>query len=899
MFLLVILAGISSCVVAEDVVVLARDHSARSENVVPVEGNYDGLVVCHGVSGMQQWQFDLKDAGKYYIHVYYASGQVRPLTLTINDQQQAGQFLSRNTGGFYKDQLAWETIGPFDLKKGLNTVQVNTAGLMPHLAGLVFSTNANQWNKKAFSKLFRSSQEIIAEENAAMAARMPATRASLGKKLFTDEIIFIKRFTYQSDHYYAEFINSPWHPGGNICILDLKIGETRELVPEMSTGVFRRFDLSFDAKKIVFDFKASPNDGYRIYEVNVDGTNLRQLTFPVDNEAELQKKYRLDFQPYHFGTDDMHPCYLPDGGIGFISTRNQTSTLCSGDDAFTTTNIYRMDGDGKNIKQLSFSALSEHAPVVMPDGRILYTRWEYVDKGAVSAKCLWAMRPDGSGSAEIYGANISHPPTMIYGRPIPGTANKYVVQGTPHYPMNGVGTIIKLDMNQNIRTRKPMTYITGNVDIRKEWGFHFKNSDGNWIEDRSGRMGSLYRDPYPLSEERFLVSYKPKGYVWNDSRAYRLALLTDDGKSKDFYRDAEISCFQPIPLKPRKRPPALPAMTDPSMAKKSIAACIVTDIYHGMENVKRGSVKHIRILEQVARPWSARRTWSGDEYDQQHACVTKDTHLGLKVQHGIVPVENDGSAYFIVPVSRNIFMQALDENYMVIQTERTYVNYMPGETRSCIGCHETPDNAPKPVTKTVKALKRKASNPQAQPGETNARRIIDYRVDVQPVWDKHCVECHSGDKPEGNLDLSGTMTAQFSVSYENLVPERRGTPHNRNLVGLTIGENHPKTGNVHYLPPRSMGSYSSMLIAMISKGKVPSPSGQEQRVDKWLKSHEEISLAPEELLRVTNWIDTNCQFYGSYWGRRHISHKDHSNFRPVSTFDEAVNNMAPLSEDKR
>ena len=145
------------------------------------------------------------------------------------------------------------------------------------------------------------------------------------------------------------------------------------------------------------------------------------------------------------------------------------------------------------------------------------------------------------------------------------------------------------------------------------------------------------------------------------------------------------------PEPPRDVPPVLRSATDPRLAEKNLAKCVVTNIYHGMEDVELGEIKYLRVLEQIPRPWSARRHGRGreDSYDQQYAVVSKDGALAVKVQHGVVPVEEDGSAHFLVPANANIFFQALDENYLVVQTESTFVNYMPGETRSCTGCAPT------------------------------------------------------------------------------------------------------------------------------------------------------------------------------------------------------------------
>ncbi|MCP4593276.1 MAG: hypothetical protein GY842_21270, partial [bacterium] len=281
----------------------------------------------------------------------------------------------------------------------------------------------------------------------------------------------------------------------------------------MRHGIFGRYDLSFDAQRLVFSWKEKEGVGFRLYEVNIDGTDLRQLTFPpADEQARIDKYWLRNMgswagRPiaYRHHTDDMDPCYLPDGGVAFISTRCEYGTLCDGPDYFTTTVMYRIDGDGQNMVKLSNSALSESYPSVMADGRILYTRWEYVDKGAVSTKCLWAMYPDGTKSVELYGNDIAIPSAFIQGRAIPGANNQFVVLGGPHCcPMNGIGTVVRLDLNSNYRTEAPMTHITPYVRMTESGHGGFRHlRDGKWVVDLKG---PLFIDPFPLSEKLFLVS---------------------------------------------------------------------------------------------------------------------------------------------------------------------------------------------------------------------------------------------------------------------------------------------------------------------------------------------------------------------------------------------------------
>ena len=635
--------------------------------------------------------------------------------------------------------------------------------------------------------------------------------------------MFVRRHTYSANHYYTEFINSRWTPGGNLCVLDLRDGSVHELVPELTGGVFERFDLSFDATRLVFAWKAGPQQGYRLYEVEIDpdtgrrreGTAVRQVTFPPENEEEIVRSYRVT-SLYHHGTDDMQPCYLPDGGIAFISTRCQYGILCDAPDNFTTTVLHRVDADGGNLRKLSNSSVSEASPAMLPDGRVMYTRWEYLDKGAVSVKCLWAMRPDGSGSAEIYGNDISLPPTFIYGRPLPGSASGYVVLGTPHCPQNGVGTVIRLDMTRDMRTRQPMTYITPDVDIRAEVGF-FHRRNGRWVRDNNG---PLFADPFPLSHKFFLVSCNPDR-PWNAVDAYGIYLIDEFGNRTLVYRDEAISCWQPVPLMARPAPPQLSEVaavaesTTLPTAESGQASLVMSDVYRGMEGIPRGTIKHLRIMEDLPRPWSARRFWDGDAFQQQHAAVGMNGHLGVRVVHGVVPVYKDGSANFVVPANKNIYLQALDEDFMEVQRMRTFINLMPGERRSCIGCHEYKGQAP--PNQQLLALTRPPSKPAAQVGDT-APRPVHYPTYVQPVLDRHCVACHAGDKIEGDLDLSGELTTLFNRSYENII--------RRNLV-QKIDELVPKNvsaGRLSFVTDLSPAVMAADVV-YIAVGTPPGPDG--------------------------------------------------------------------------
>ncbi len=542
-----------------------------------------------------------------------------------------------------------------------------------------------------------------------------------------------------------------------------------------------------------------------------------------------------------------------------------------------------MRPDGTGLRPLSNSAVSEQAPSVTPDGRIVYSRWEYVDKGASIVKCIWSMQPDGTQSAEVYGNDIALPPTLNYPRAIPGSSNRYVILVAPHYPQGNYGSIVRLDTTRDVRSFAPMTYMTPFVDVRSEGGWHYRDrSDAAWERRTTGRYkvsrSPLLTDPYPLSDEWFLVSQKTDGPEHHDPTAYALYLLDEHGRTWLIHRETDTSCFLPMPVMQRPRPPAHAARIDRELAKQDRAVCIVTNVYHGLANVAPGEVKYLRVLEQVPRPWSSRRFWPEGSPQQQHAAISL-THLGLKVQHGVVPVEVDGSAHFTVPANKNIFFQALDENYRAVQTERTYVNYMAGEVRACIGCHETPDQGPPHVTADLLALRRGPSTPGPQLRETRGNRPLDFMTDVQPVLDEHCVECHNDRQKDGGLDLRGELTDLFTVSYESLV--------NKNVMPL-IRELQPRTGNAHYLPAKRVGSHNSRLAMIVTKGELTPPGTNDQYRQRMLAAHAELDLGPAEILRITNFIDTNAQFYGTYYGRKGLQYRDHPNFRPQPSWESAI-----------
>ncbi|MCF7956933.1 MAG: hypothetical protein K9M57_00655 [Phycisphaerae bacterium] len=733
-----------------------------------------------------------------------------------------------------------------------------------------------------------------------------------------EEIIFVKRKPYSSDHYYTDINNGTsadrFIPGNGIFIYNLRTQRERSVITAAQMpggkGFIGKISLSFDAKKVVFDFRETAGSGFRIWEVHVDGTGLRPITSVPADEVEKANRW---YKGWH--TDDIHPAYLPDGNIIFSSTRCEHTVLCGGPSALVVPTLHRVEADGKNIEQISRGLLSEFCPLVLDDGRVMYHRWEYIDKGARVAKTIWSMNPDGSGVQEIYGLSDDTTTVYMYPQPLPGGGNKFVCVGTCHYPQGGcLGAIMLVDPDRGERRRGPdpdeagyskfdtqyaVTNLTPSVFVerRTEPGWHFLKEEGRYVHDTNGTSGHLYTHPFPVSQEQFLVSYKvkPSDHYKNVANAYSLYLIDTHGNHTPILTDPLLSCWHPTPLVARTTPPAINSYQHPDYAASNEAVCIVTNIYEGMKQVEQGEIKWLRVNEALPRYWSTGRQWRPNASSSSWKGA-----LWPRVQWGLVPVEKDGSAHFKVPAGRSLFFQALDANFKEVQRERTSVNYKAGEIRSCVGCHGKTSNSPGTVTPiggTPIAVKRAPSEFMAQPcdlrengGTGTPQQVLHYPSDIQPIFDAKCIDCHGKDKPKGGLTLTGDITAFYSTSYEQL--------SQRELAGPLISEftSYRKGDQGNYngaeLPAKSLGSQKSTLVHMLTNPQDP----------KNVKDDHSKLLTKNELMRVIRWVDTNYQFYGSYYGRQHQAWQNAdpknplynvADFRRKPTFQEAISFSAP------
>ncbi len=537
---------------------------------------------------------------------------------------------------------------------------------------------------------------------------------------YTDALNEIK----DSDDEYVEY---NFFPGSEMVLVtvndkgtEVEIYELRLLIS--SAGVIRDPDVSPDGKKILFSHKKNTTDDYHIYEMDIETKETKQLTFGS-------------------GHSDVEPKYLPNGNIIFNSNRIVQTVDCW---HTPVTNLYVMNGDGSNIIRVGYDQVHTTYPTVTSDGRVIYTRWDYNDRTQMWIQGVFQMFPDGTNQTELFGNNSNFPTTLLHTREIPGTNGKYISIASGHHVYQQ-GEIVIVDTNTGRNGGDSITYVS-----KKDSHGKPSNIDGSsYTTD-----GTVYKYPYALSENAFLVATSTAYSGSNTS--FNINVMNSLGQSVTIAKaDTKMIPSQIVPIKNRdlfNRPSSINYASDRG-------TYYVANVYEGaaMEGVKAGTAKYLRVVEIEYRTTSIGATFSqgsgtGDPFSP---VSTGNGSWDVKSVLGIVPIEADGSVLFSVPSDTPVYFQLLDENGQMIQTMRSWSTLMPGETFSCVGCHEDKNTVPDNDYGITLAMKKgvQSLQPDIWMGDYEEYDNFDpYKDDaigfsylntVQRVLDENCVVCHS------------------------------------------------------------------------------------------------------------------------------------------------------------
>ena len=462
----------------------------------------------------------------------------------------------------------------------------------------------------------------------------------------------------------------------------------------------------------------------------------------------------------------------------------------------------------------NIGSMFEGRSSLTPDGRILYDRWEYVDRNFGDAQGLWTANPDGTNHAVYWGNNTRSPGGVVHGRIIPGTQQVVAVFTSCHdQPW---GAIAVVDRRLGLDGGEPVVRI---------WPPEARDLIGQGNFDTFTRVRPKYEDPYPLSEKYFLCSRQTDGKVG--------IFLIDVFGNEVLLHVEEPGCFDPMSLGPRQRPPVVAPRSDLARPEGYF---YVADVYRGtgMDAIQRGTVKQLRVVESPEKRTWTRPAWDGGTGQQAPGMAWND--FNNKRILGTVPVDEDGSAYFSVPADTFVYFQLLDERGMMIQSMRSGTIVRPGETVGCVGCHDN-RRASVPTDCGLAAIKRPAAQLASWYGPS---RKFGYLAEVQPVFDKHCVSCHDYGKPDGKkLNLAGDLGLLFNTSYVEL----------RQKKYVTV----PGAGPHQVLLPKSWGSHASRLTEVLVKGH------GDPKIDR------KIKLDRESFDRIVTWVDLNAPYYPVYY----------------------------------
>ena len=471
---------------------------------------------------------------------------------------------------------------------------------------------------------------------------------------------------------------------------------------------------------------------YFIYEAAADGSWVRQITGGPDDPMETRKGRQTVL------VEDADPCYLPDGGFVFTSTRGQNFGRCHWGRWTPSFLLYRGElppvGEqakgAQRIRQLSFGEANEWEPTVLDDGRIGYTRWDYINRNAIWHQSLWAIRPDGTGVSHLYGNYSENICVATELKTIP-RSSLLVATAAAHHNITS-GALFLLDLSKGEDGLAPVIRLTPEVP--------FPEGEG-W------KLGGTYCSPMPVNDTLFFCAYseeplsfplghprwphKGSGATWPTQAAYGIWLVDTLGGRELIYKDPEISTFNPIPVVRRKRPPVLASVLPPAESAPTSGVCYVENVYETRTDLPKGSVKALRVNKIINLPVCMRRTLN----------ASADLDL-YKESLGTVPVEDDGSAAFRIPSGEPIQLQAIDTNGMAILTMRSFIFAQKGEIQGCVGCHENKSQAAPSTPKTnTKARLGQVHDPvpEIDLGYTGP---FSFVRSVKPIFDRKCISCH-------------------------------------------------------------------------------------------------------------------------------------------------------------
>ena len=557
---------------------------------------------------------------------------------------------------------------------------------------------------------------------------------------------------------------------------------TRQVYKPSNGSSVSDLRMHWDADRVMFT-QIQEDGRWNVFEVKLDGSGFRKL---IENEEP-----DLDF---YDGT------YLPDGRILAISNIGYHGVPCvNGSDPVGNFVLY--NPVDKSMRRLTFDQDANWNPVVLNNGKVMYTRWEYTDLTHYYSRIVMHMNPDGTENKALYGSGAMFPNSTFDVQPLPNSNSAFVGIISGHHGVARSGRLLIFDPAKG---RKSTEGVVQEIPYRNR-------PVQELIKDELvNDVWPQFIKPTVLNEKYYLVAAKlsPES-LWG-------IYLVDVFDNVTCIIETESEGYiSPILVRKTEVPPVIP---DRVKLDQKDATFFIQDIYEGegLRGIPRGTVKELRLhaYEYAYVNSPSDHNWHGIQ-----------SGWDIKRNLGTVPVEEDGSAIFTVPANTPVSIQPLDKDGVAVQWMRSWVTGQPGEIVSCIGCHENQNTVP--VTKRALASKRK---PRKLTPPEGGIRSFTFDLEMQPILDRSCIACHNG---ETAFDLRGGQkdSAGYGTSYLNLHPYVHRQGGEGDMVVLQPYEYHPNT---------------SELVRMLKRG------------------HNNVELTDKEWRTLYNWIDYNAPDKGYF-----------------------------------
>ena len=556
-------------------------------------------------------------------------------------------------------------------------------------------------------------------------------------------------------------------------------------------------EMHFSGKKMLFS-SIGTSDRWHIFEMDMITREVRQVT---------PDSFR-DF-------DSFDACYTADDKIIFCSTATFLGLPCT-NSMNKMCGLFLFDPKTGKTRQLTFDQDSNWGPVIMNDGQILYQRWEYADIPHANGRIMFTMNPDGTTQKAYYGSNSYFPAAFFNARPIPGHATAIVGVAGGHHSVSRSGRLLIIDPATGRKEADGVVAEIPHYGKKVEPLTRDRLPDGVWPH---------FLQPYPLNDKYFIVSMKA-----SPNSLWGIYLVDIFGNLTLIEQEEQAAFIEPVLAEATLAPPLIPDRVD--MASKT-ATVFLQDVYEGdgLKGIPKGEVKKLRLMSYAFSPFG---------YGGLPGSIGMDGPWDIHRILGTVDVEEDGSALFVVPAHTPIAVQPLDSEGKALQLMRSWFTAMPGETLSCIGCHEDRNSVPPP--RLSLAARKK---PQTISEWYGPERGFSYEREVQPVLDRACVACHNESRP--------------SIPY--LKGDKRLTGWYSSLAGMASpsdgGDFSLSYANLHrYIRRPGIESDMDMLVPMDVH------ADQTELMQILQKGHHNVQLTVEEMERLACWIDMNAPFHG-------------------------------------